>query len=128
MRDRTADEARDDGPDDDLPACTACGVCCFFDDPRYVMVFEDDEPRLGALAAEMTHYIAGRRFMKAVDGHCVALRREGEHWLCSIYEQRPQLCRDFQRGIPTCRENVADRHPSFARKRLPQLNDGPPQP
>ena len=107
--------------DDDLPECTACGVCCFFDDPRYVMVFEEDEPRLGALASELTVFIAGRRYMKAVDGHCIALRREGMHWLCSIYEQRPRLCREFARGIPTCRENVAERHPEPERRRLAQV-------
>jgi Fe-S-cluster containining protein len=100
-----------DGWSDGLPPCTACGVCCFFDDPRYVMVFESDEARLGEHLESTTHWISGRRFMRQVDGHCIALRQEGEFWLCSIHEHRPQLCRDFERGCETCRALVPLRHP-----------------
>lgn len=35
------------------------------------------------------------------DGACVALHPETR--LCTIYEQRPQVCRDFARGSDLCR-------------------------
>lgn len=38
------------------------------------------------------------------DGACVAL--DPETLLCTIYEQRPQVCRDFQRGSELCRRMV----------------------
>ena len=102
-----------------VPECTACGVCCFFDDPRYVMVFDDDLERLGPYAESMTHMLRGRRFMLAEQGHCIALRQAGEHYLCSIYEHRPQLCRDFQRGCDTC-QSVVERWPRLSQLRAQQ--------
>jgi Fe-S-cluster containining protein len=100
---------------DGLPECTECGHCCFFDDPRYVMLFEGDFERLGARADELTVEIAGRVFMRSREGHCIALRQDGERWLCSIYEQRPFLCRDFQRGCDTCHDVVREKHPRVRR-------------
>lgn len=104
--------------DDGLPSCTECGFCCFFDDPRYVMLFEGDLERLGERADSLTVWIAGRVFMRSEAGHCIALRQDGARWLCSIYEQRPRLCREFERGCETCHAVVAERHP-LARRRLP---------
>jgi Fe-S-cluster containining protein len=101
---------------DGIPPCTECGVCCFFDDPRYVMVFEHDTERLGDRAEELTQWIGGRNFMRQVDGHCVALEQHGDYWLCSIHPIRPQLCRDFDRGCGTCRELVPLRHPVFKKR------------
>lgn len=115
---RDSEQLRPASWDDGLPQCTECGVCCFFEDPRYVMVFEADSERLGARAGELTHFIAGRCFMRQVDGHCIALQQHGEHWLCSIYETRPQLCRDFERGCGKCREVVAERHPALVQLRV----------
>jgi uncharacterized protein len=102
---------------DGLPPCTDCGFCCFFPDPRYVMVFESDLERLGARAAELTFEVGGRVFLRSVDGHCVALRQDGERFLCSIYEQRPSLCREFERGNETCQDTVVRRHPRVRRPR-----------
>lgn len=103
---------------DGLPPCTECGFCCFFPDPRYVLLFEPDLERLGELVPQVTVEIKGRAFLRMAEGHCVALKQDGERWLCSIYDRRPQLCRDFARGIETCREVVAERHPRV-RRRLP---------
>jgi Fe-S-cluster containining protein len=70
------------------------------------MLYEEDSERLGEQADALTHFIRGRCFMRVVDGHCIALRHEGGEWLCSVYEQRPLLCREFERGSKTCRELV----------------------
>jgi len=44
--------------------------------------------------------------MKMAEGHCAALAvREGSgrrEYYCTIYEQRPQVCRDLARGSPQC--------------------------
>jgi len=91
-------------------------VCCFFDDPRYVMVYEEDSERLADRADELTHFIRGRCFMRKKEGHCIALVQVGEHWQCSIYEQRPGLCREFERGCGTCRTLVPLRHPRMRKE------------
>lgn len=41
----------------------------------------------------------GAREMRQRQGACIALTRGG---LCSIYEDRPLVCRDFQRGSEEC--------------------------
>jgi Fe-S-cluster containining protein len=118
---KTESSSSHPGWSDGLPPCTECGVCCFFEDPRYVMLFEGDLERLGERAEELTHWIRGRCFMRTSEGHCIALRKDGSRWLCSIYDQRPTLCREFSRGCDVCHAAVASRHPdaSQERRRLP---------
>lgn len=81
---------------DDLPACAGCGLCCH-------LVVElrpwDDVP------ADLVAVREGVRCMdQHGDGACVALD-SGSH-LCTIYEDRPQTCRDFARGEALCRQLV----------------------
>jgi len=93
----------------DLPPCVECGACCNFEDPRYAMVLAEDSERLLPEDEALTHWTAGRCFMRVVDGHCAALREiEGMSW-CTIYERRPQGCRDAARGGPDCRAGLARR-------------------
>ena len=40
------------------------------------------------------------------DGWCVALDRDTMR--CSIYAQRPQICRDFEMGGADCRETRSE--------------------
>jgi Fe-S-cluster containining protein len=55
---------------------------------------------------ELTIDRSGARCMdQRSDGACVAL--DPRTRLCTIYEERPQTCRDFQRGEPLCRQIVA---------------------
>lgn len=47
----------------------------------------------------------GERFLdQRGDGACVALDPETK--LCTIYDTRPQTCRDFNRGEPLCRRTL----------------------
>lgn len=63
----------------------------------------------------MAHFAGwgNEAFMRMTDGHCAALvvRRvaavegegvEGLEFFCTIYERRPQICRDLARGSPEC--------------------------
>jgi Fe-S-cluster containining protein len=82
-------------------------LCCRSSLDAYVRVTGDDWQRLGAEADRVAHFIGHRAFMRMRDGHCVALADArgpaGETWhVCSIYERRPQVCRDLERGSPHC--------------------------
>jgi uncharacterized protein len=46
------------------------------------------------------------------DGSCIALDPETQ--LCTIYERRPQVCRDFKRAESLCRRAVFGRRGSLA--------------
>ena len=74
---------------DDVPACAGCGKCCHLvvelapglDDVPEELVVE----REGVLCMDQQN-----------DGACVAL--DPETRLCTIYDRRPQVCRQFDRG------------------------------
>ena len=87
--------------------CRRCGVCCFSDSAEYVWVRGDDWARLGDAAERLAHFIGNRAFMRMRGGHCAALdaRRDaagGAEFFCTIYEHRPEICRDLGRGSPEC--------------------------
>ena len=67
----------------------------------------DDWERLGPDAERVAHFIGHRAFMRMQAGRCVALVEEpapdgGVWYVCAIYERRPQVCRDLERGSPAC--------------------------
>jgi Fe-S-cluster containining protein len=87
--------------------CLACGVCCHSQLETYVRVSGDDWARLGEAAERVAHFIGHRAYMKIKNGHCAALELQKDDdghcvYFCTIYEQRPQLCRDLARGSPQC--------------------------
>jgi Fe-S-cluster containining protein len=84
------------------PECTSCGACCFGQIERYVAVTGDDHARLGADAEVLTTFLENRCYMRMQDGHCAALRLEAGRFTCSVYEQRPAVCRELARGGPAC--------------------------
>ena len=94
---------------DDPPDCLQCGVCCFSQLEQYVRVRGDDHARLGEQAAELTHFVGNRCYLRMVEGHCAALQvePEGRLFVCTAYAVRPQLCRDIEPGSPVC---AAERH------------------
>jgi Fe-S-cluster containining protein len=96
----------DDTPDD----CMRCGACCFSDSPRHARVTGDDHQRLGDDAETLVEWIGNEAFMKIerVTGEmhkCVALGIDAAAgtFACSIYERRPQVCRDLEQGSGGCR-------------------------
>lgn len=91
------------------PACLNCGACCFSGADDYVPVTGDDWSRLGATAERWAVFGNNRAFMRMESGHCAALRLEPASltqpvakFVCSIYETRPQVCRDLSRGSGEC--------------------------
>lgn len=75
----------------------------------------DDWARLGTEADRAAHFIGHRAFMRMRDGHCAALevhRTPGgaPDFFCTLYERRPQICRDLARGSPECHGELARKH------------------
>lgn len=92
---------------DPIPAdCLSCGACCFSQLPTYVRVTGEDWSRLGDRAESVAHFIETRAYMKMRGGHCAALSigegPAGREFFCTVYERRPQVCRDLARGSPQC--------------------------
>ena len=87
-----------------LRSCLSCGTCCFSTLPEYARVDGRDHSRLGTSAQTLVAFDGHRAFMRMTNGHCSALvigKRTGE-FVCSVYETRPQICRDLGRGSAEC--------------------------
>lgn len=88
--------------------CTRCGSCCFSESPRHARVTGDDHERLGEDAERLVVFLGNQAFMRLTsDGgssRCAALVLDPDagRFLCSVYERRPQVCRDLERGSPAC--------------------------
>ncbi len=90
-------------PPSSPPPCLECGTCCFSNVDTSVRVTGDDHERLGAAAADLVHFVGNRAYMRSADGHCAALQVEvSGRFVCSVYETRPDACRDLERGSPQC--------------------------
>ena len=84
--------------------CQHCAACCFSELARYVRVTGNDYARLGADAVAYVHFIENRAFMLLIDGHCAALKFDSEsrQFACQVYEHRPEVCRELERGSTAC--------------------------
>ena len=93
----------------DPPDCKVCAACCFSPRERYVVVTGEDHARLTTdERRELTIFHGIHCYMRMWQGHCAALEKHGDEWLCSVYERRPQLCRDYERGGPACAVDSAN--------------------
>ncbi len=93
--------------------CQQCGACCskpgFVEGPSYAYLTRDEAKRmkrlrLSVLNEDGTSYLGTRA---GPDGKgpdvCVAFQGEvGGDCGCSVYSDRPRVCREFQVGSPGC--------------------------
>lgn len=98
-----------------------CGACCFSESERHARVTGDDYARLGDDAERLVLWIENLAFMRLTDitagperqspRHCAALviDSKGGIFACSIYNQRPQVCRDLARGSNECRGELGSK-------------------
>lgn len=93
------------------PPCLGCGSCCFSELTEYVRVDGDDHARIGDQACQLTVFVGNRCYMKMEGGHCGALVIDiaNRRFVCSIYETRPQICRDLERGASACRAEIHEK-------------------
>jgi uncharacterized protein len=89
-----------------IPDCVVCGACCVYGlvipisrrepEPlsRYIEITLDDAPEV----------VIERAFERdAADGRCVNMAGEvGVEIGCTVYLDRPQICRDFDAGSDRC--------------------------
>jgi Fe-S-cluster containining protein len=87
-------------PDSAGELCQACGACCAFspDWPRFTT------ETAGEIAALPHHLLnADETAMRWDCGRCAALRGEvGRVTCCTVYEDRPDVCRACQPGDDAC--------------------------
>jgi uncharacterized protein len=103
------------------PPCLECGTCCFSTLETSVRVTGDDHERLGAAAEDLVNFVGNRAYMRFADGHCAALRIELEgRFVCTVYETRPDACRDLERASPRCAGELFTK-PGRASARLVEL-------
>lgn len=86
--------------------CTTCGTCCFSHLLPYVAVTGDDYARLGDDAERCVVFDGNRAFMRMALGRCAALRIDGARFLCSVYESRPDTCRELARDSAECEGEI----------------------
>jgi Fe-S-cluster containining protein len=87
-----------------VPPCLACGTCCFSNLETSVRVTGDDYARLGDGVDRYVHFVGNRAYMRLDGPHCAALRVDVEAnlFVCTVYEQRPDACRELARESPHC--------------------------
>jgi hypothetical protein len=89
--------------DERTPECQDCGACCVVPDPFFIeldnvdfaQLTEEEQLRLTTFEDDMC--ILGKK-----GGRCAALRIQEGRFLCAIYERRPYVCREFERGSSPC--------------------------
>jgi Fe-S-cluster containining protein len=93
------------------PPCLGCGSCCFSKLDSYVRVSGQDHTRLGERVAELTLFIGNRCYMRMAEGHCAALIIDvnTSRFVCSAYENRPEVCRELERGSPACAGEIHEK-------------------
>jgi Fe-S-cluster containining protein len=92
-----------------VPECLSCGTCCFSTLETYVRVSGDDYARLANRAEELTVFVGNRAYMRVDGGRCAALRVEpgARRFVCTVYDARPAICRELERGSPQCLGEIA---------------------
>ena len=77
-----------------------------------------DWERLGVDAERVAHFIGHRAYMRMSErGHCAALNVRAtadgvREFYCTVYEKRPQVCRDLGRGSPECEAELLRKSPA----------------
>lgn len=131
----------------EAPDCQVCGACCFSPLERYVRVTGEDHARLLPDERERLTFFHGTRCYMRMEPtglteeargaqalarrqaglvplervpllRCAALATGGGRYSCTVYERRPALCRELERGGPACD------HDREARESTTSLVDG----
>lgn len=83
--------------------CTKCGACCFglavYLTQREARIFQANR-RLGLLIKPLDDKFCLRRTVK--ESRCFALNGKPGCCTCKVYDQRPQVCREFEPGSEAC--------------------------
>ncbi|GAC1352054.1 MAG: hypothetical protein NVS3B20_14710 [Polyangiales bacterium] len=64
----------------------------------------DESPSLSSLVVLTRHGGYVKRSLRMIEGACAALAHGPGRATCTIYDVRPAVCRELERGSPGCRE------------------------
>jgi hypothetical protein len=84
----------------------------------HIRLMPSDLERLGALAdagAGVVERHSSLPYLIMRDQHCAQLVTNGETFACGIYDLRPAVCRDLDRGSPSCGAERAHKYMSKPR-------------
>lgn len=82
-------------------SCKGCGACCSHLSVELIPG-KDDVPDY--MTEFVKDYAVDVEVMKQrTDGRCIALGKDN---ICTIYNRRPQVCKDFERGKPECIRSI----------------------
>jgi len=85
-------------------SCTSCGACCTNPDPKWVEVTNSDAEHISPDMLQQGDILPYA--MKMTDGICCALEGIlGAEVRCSIYPNRPTICRVVQIGDHICNQS-----------------------
>lgn len=102
-----------------IPECNACGICCTtdieFGRGGYVRLRSEDIDRLPekyrlkvVMDSDPGVHRLGTKGTPVTGYRCTALRGEpNRSTRCDIYDQRPKMCRAYERGSVDCRRERA---------------------
>lgn len=71
--------------------CITCGLCCTLK----VTPTEKDIRRIEKGTGKTRGQFLEEGRLKRVNGYCLFLKQEGQNKICSIYQHRPSLCRQW---------------------------------
>jgi Fe-S-cluster containining protein len=78
--------------------CLTCGACCAYSDTWPAFIGDGDG---AGIPDELIDFDRGR--MQCYGNRCSALAGEiGRRAQCSVYANRPLVCREFQAGSEDC--------------------------
>ena len=95
-------------PSDPVPDCQECGVCCFL--PAFIGVTKAECERVSdvvEVTVDLSDDLVIERYLRKdeITGRCSHLDGEmGAAVKCSIYADRPAVCRQFEAGSDKCHE------------------------
>lgn len=80
-------------------SCSRCGQCC----RPIVVLSEEDIARIEKSGIQRNDFVgedpinkqSGFKVLKQKKNVCMFLKKEGEEYVCSIYNQRPGVCRKY---------------------------------
>ncbi|WP_404343881.1 YkgJ family cysteine cluster protein [Pseudoalteromonas mariniglutinosa] len=81
-------------------SCASCHACCC---RLEVMIITDTGVPKQHIREDKW---GGQTMLRLADGWCSALDRDT--FLCTIYENRPWICREFAMGSDECRDERTD--------------------
>jgi Fe-S-cluster containining protein len=97
-----------DSKEMNTPDCLECGACCHSINPTLVELLGVDRVAIPDRYGESDAEGGSHMRMSACESGGFVCSALGEKNACRIYERRPFLCREFERGSPECHAAIAD--------------------